>query len=73
MLNNAGERGESGKFCIFNHRLWKHSEIRKPFLFFLPIIGGWATSPPPPLNPQLKADKLLGQNDIILEYFKNQV
>ena len=49
MFNNAGERSEARFFCIFNHQIWKNSEIRT-FLFFLPILGGGANVPsaPPP-------------------------
>ena len=50
MLNNAGERSEPRKFCIFNHQMWGKGKIRTLLLFLLPILGGGGgrTSLPPP-------------------------
>ena len=45
MLNNAGERSEPRKFCIFNLQMWGKGEIRTLFLFFLPILGGGGERP----------------------------
>ena len=46
MLNKAGERSEPRKFGIFNHQIWKNSEIRTLFLFWTDL-GGGRTSPSP--------------------------
>ena len=49
MLNNAGERSEPRKFCIFNHQMWGKGEIRTLFLFFADFKGGGGERPFHPL------------------------
>ena len=53
MLNKAGERSEPRKFGIFNHQIWKNSEIRTLFLFWTDLGGGGGERPLHPLSSWL--------------------